>query len=89
MLLEHPGVAQAAVIGVPDERLGQVAMAFIVPRSLEPAGLDGAAVIAWCRDRMANYKVPRFVELIDELPLTASGKVLKTALEARAAGGSG
>ena len=88
MLLEHPGVRQAAVIGVPDERLGEVGMAFVVPRPPGPDGapaLDAAAVIAWCRDRMANYKVPRFVELIDELPLTASGKVQKTALEARAA----
>ncbi|MFA1545957.1 FadD3 family acyl-CoA ligase [Actinomadura chokoriensis] len=86
MLLEHPGVRQVAVIGVPDERLGQVGMAFVVPRS--PA-LDGAGVIAWCRERMANYKVPRFVELIDELPLTESGKVRKNALEARAAGRPG
>ncbi|GAA0571347.1 FadD3 family acyl-CoA ligase [Actinomadura livida] len=82
MLLEHPGVLQAAVIGVPDERLGQVGMAFIVPR--EP-GLAEADVLAWCRDRMANYKVPRSVRLIDELPLTESGKVRKNALEARAA----
>ncbi|MFA1541906.1 FadD3 family acyl-CoA ligase [Actinomadura monticuli] len=82
MLLEHPDVRQAAVIGVPDARLGQVGMAFVVPRS--PA-LDAAGLIAWCRDRMANYKVPRLVELIDELPLTESGKVRKNALEARAA----
>ena len=82
MLLEHPDVRQAAVIGVPDARLGQVGMAFVVPRS--PA-LDGAALIAWCRERMANYKVPRLVEVVGELPLTESGKVLKTALEARAA----
>ncbi|MEU8803116.1 FadD3 family acyl-CoA ligase [Spirillospora sp. NPDC048819] len=82
MLLEHPDVRQAAVIGVPDERLGQVGMAFIVPRA---SGLDAADVIAWCRDRMANYKVPRTVRLIDELPLTESGKVRKNALEARAA----
>ncbi|SEG92909.1 Acyl-CoA synthetase (AMP-forming)/AMP-acid ligase II [Thermomonospora echinospora] len=82
MLLEHPGVREAAVIGVPDERLGQVGMAFVVPRSPKPSADE---VIAWCRERMANYKVPRFVELIDELPLTASGKVRKTALQERAA----
>lgn len=57
-------------------------MAFIVPRD---SGLTGDAVIAWCRDRMANYKVPRYVEMIDELPLTASGKVQKNTLEAWAA----
>lgn len=82
MLLEHPGVREAAVIGVPDERLGEVGMAFVVPRPPAPSAED---LIAWCRERMANYKVPRFVELIDELPLTASGKVLKTALRERAA----
>jgi acyl-CoA synthetase (AMP-forming)/AMP-acid ligase II len=82
MLLEHPGVREAAVIGVPDERLGQVGMAFIVPRPPEPSADE---VIAWCRERMANYKVPRFVELLDELPFTASGKVRKTALQERAA----
>ncbi|MFF5257914.1 FadD3 family acyl-CoA ligase [Actinomadura viridis] len=82
MLLEHPGVREAAVIGVPDERLGQVGMAFIVPLPPAPSADE---VIAWCRERMANYKVPRFVELIDELPLTASGKVQKTALEKRSA----
>ncbi|MDL4816399.1 FadD3 family acyl-CoA ligase [Actinomadura opuntiae] len=82
MLLEHPGVREAAVVGVPDARLGQVGMAFVVPRAPAPSADE---VIAWCRERMANYKVPRFVELIGELPLTASGKVLKTALQERAA----
>ncbi|KAB2383452.1 FadD3 family acyl-CoA ligase [Actinomadura montaniterrae] len=81
MLLEHPGVREAAVVGVPDERLGQVGMAFVVPRTPAPSA---AEVIAWCRERMANYKVPRFVELIGELPLTASGKVHKAVLEERA-----
>ncbi|MFB4298692.1 FadD3 family acyl-CoA ligase [Actinomadura sp. NTSP31] len=81
MLLEHPGVREVAVIGVPDARLGQVGMAFVVPR---PPAPSAGEVIAWCRERMANYKVPRFVELIEELPLTASGKVLKTALQERA-----
>ncbi|GAA2121406.1 FadD3 family acyl-CoA ligase [Actinomadura napierensis] len=81
MLLEHPGVREVAVIGVPDARLGQIGMAFVVPRPPAPSADE---VIAWCRERMANYKVPRFVELIEELPLTASGKVLKTALQERA-----
>jgi len=80
MLLEHPDVAQAAVIGVPDTRLGEVGMAFVVPAS--PA-LTADDLIAWCRDRMANYKVPRAVEFVDALPLNASGKVQKTALRAR------
>ncbi len=75
------GVAQVAVIGIPDERLGEVGKAFIVPRA--GAALTPAAVIAWCRERMANYKVPRAVEIVDALPLNASGKVLKFELRER------
>jgi acyl-CoA synthetase (AMP-forming)/AMP-acid ligase II len=77
MLLEHPLITQAAVIGVPDERLGEVAAAFVVAVS---PGLAPDDVIVWCRERMANYKVPRVVEIVESLPLNASGKVQKTAL---------
>jgi acyl-CoA synthetase (AMP-forming)/AMP-acid ligase II len=73
MMLTHPGVAQVAVVGVPDDRLGEVAQAYVVRRSGD--AVDEAALIAWCREHMANYKVPREVHFIDELPLTASGKV--------------
>src|SRR5438552_3820761 len=81
-LLAHPGVAQAAVVGMPDERLGEVGCAFVVPR----AGQDVSAeeLMAWARERMANYKVPRRVEVVDSLPLNASGKVLKYELRERA-----
>jgi acyl-CoA synthetase (AMP-forming)/AMP-acid ligase II len=87
VLLRHPEVRQAAVIGIPDERLGEVGMAFVVTASGDP---DRAAAIAedvkaWSRDQMANYKVPRVVEVIDELPLNAAGKVAKDELRARAA----
>lgn len=78
-----PGVARAAVIGVPDERMGEVACAWIVP---EPGmELDEQAVIAWSREHMANYKVPRQVRLVSELPMNAGGKVLKNELRQRAA----
>ena len=61
-------------------RLGEVGMAFVVPRS---AGTSSAAIIDWCRDQMANYKVPRAVELVDELPINATGKVVKDLLRER------
>ena len=78
-LLEHPVVAQAAVIGVPDERLGQVGKVFIVVKD----GNDGVTsedLISWSRQRMAGFKVPRYVEFLDELPLNATGKVMKDRL---------
>ena len=80
-LLRHPDVQQVAVIGVPDERLGEVGMAFVVPRP--GATTSGDDLIAWARDQMANYKVPRVVELVDELPLNATGKVMKDVLRER------
>ena len=74
----HPAVARSAVIGVPDARMGEVGAAFVVPR--RDALIDGAALIAWAREHMANYKVPRQVRVVPELPTNAAGKVLKTVL---------
>jgi len=82
LMLGHPDVAQAAVVGVPDQRLGEVPYAFVVPSSGSDADPD--EIIAWCRDAMANYKVPRAVEIVDTLPMNASNKVLKYQLRERA-----
>ncbi|MCB9683169.1 MAG: SDR family oxidoreductase [Alphaproteobacteria bacterium] len=80
VLLSHPDVRDVAVIGVPEARLGEVGMAFVVAD-----GLDAATLIAWCRERMANFKVPRHVRFLDTLPRNASGKVTKPDLRRLAA----
>jgi acyl-CoA synthetase (AMP-forming)/AMP-acid ligase II len=72
-LLENPAIAQVAVVGVPDERMGEVAKAYVVLRP--GASLTEAELIAWSRGVMANYKVPRYAEFVETLPTTASGKV--------------
>ena len=79
-LLRHPAVQQAAVIGIPDHRLGEVGMAFVVVSD----DVTGDDIIEWSRIEMANYKVPRVVEIVDALPLNATGKVLKDVLRERA-----
>jgi acyl-CoA synthetase (AMP-forming)/AMP-acid ligase II len=87
LLLRHPDIQQAAVIGVPDDRLGEVGIAFVVPRpaatSATGATISGDDVIKWSRGQMANYKVPRMIEIVDELPLNATGKVMKDVLRRR------
>ena len=81
IMMGHAGVASVAVVGVPDPRLGEVGMAFVVPAT--GVDVDTDELIAWCRENMANYKVPRYVELVESLPLNASNKVLKYELAAR------
>lgn len=78
LLAEHPAVGMAAVVGVPDERLGEVGRAYVVPRP--GAAVTEAELIAWSRENMANYKVPRSFVLVEDLPRNAAGKVLKTEL---------
>jgi acyl-CoA synthetase (AMP-forming)/AMP-acid ligase II len=76
----HPAVASIAVVGVPDERLGEVGRAFI---TLRPGtSLTQDEFIAWCRANMTNYKVPRTVDILARLPLNAAGKVDKMELRA-------
>jgi acyl-CoA synthetase (AMP-forming)/AMP-acid ligase II len=83
LLLQHPDVAQVAVVGAPDERLGEVGCAFVVLKATARAAASD--LLAWSRQEMANYKVPRYVEIVTELPLSAVGKVLKYKLRERAA----
>jgi acyl-CoA synthetase (AMP-forming)/AMP-acid ligase II len=85
ILMNHPGVGQVAVIGIPDHRMGEVGMAWVVPRS--GVQLDPDEIIAWARENMANFKAPRRVAIVDALPLNASGKVLKFELRTMAADG--
>ncbi|OKJ99589.1 fatty acid--CoA ligase [Streptomyces sp. CB03234] len=84
LLAVHPELVDVAVIGVPDARLGEVAKAYAVRRPGSTLTADD--LIAWARREMANYKVPRQVEFVAELPRNASGKVVKGELRARAAG---
>jgi acyl-CoA synthetase (AMP-forming)/AMP-acid ligase II len=80
-------IHQVAVIGIPDERMGEVGMAFVVPAP--QASLTPDTVLAWCRENMANYKVPRRVEIVDALPMNAMGKVTKFVLRERVRSGAG
>lgn len=80
-LLDAPGVAQVAVVGMPDAHFGEVGAAFVIPEA--GAGIEPADVIAYARAHMANYKVPRRVEIVDAFPLNATGKVLKHELRDR------
>jgi acyl-CoA synthetase (AMP-forming)/AMP-acid ligase II len=82
ILSRHPGISECAVVGVPDDRLGEVGLAFVVARP--GTTLDPAEVIAWSRENMANYKAPRNVHVVDALPRNASGKVLKFELRQQA-----
>jgi acyl-CoA synthetase (AMP-forming)/AMP-acid ligase II len=81
ILSAHPAIQQVAVIGVPDERMGEVGKAFVVLKRGETT--EPQAIIAWARDNMANFKVPRSVEIVASLPTNAAGKVQKFALRSR------
>lgn len=80
ILAGNEDITMSAVIGIPDERMGEIAMAFIVRKP--GSGMEESDLVSWCRDNMANYKVPRQIRFVDALPLNASGKVLKTELRA-------
>jgi acyl-CoA synthetase (AMP-forming)/AMP-acid ligase II len=83
VLAGHPAVSEAAVVGVPDARMGEVGKAYLLLRP--GAEVTPEEIIVFCRKEMANYKVPRAVEIVTELPRNPSGKVLKFELRAQAA----
>ena len=80
VLMAHPGVTDAAVIGVPDERWGETVRACVVADPAAPPSAD--ELIAWCRERLAHFKCPRSVDFLAALPRNPSGKVLKRDLRA-------
>jgi acyl-CoA synthetase (AMP-forming)/AMP-acid ligase II len=81
VLFEHPGVHEAAVIGIPHERWGEQVHAVVVAKP--GAALTSDALLHHCRGRLAGYKIPKSVEFVAELPRNAPGKVLKTELRAQ------
>ncbi len=86
VLARLDGVVESAVVGVPDERLGEVGKAFVVRR--QGSSLSEADVTAYAKERMANFKVPRVVEFVDTLPRNLAGKILKRTLrQAQGTGG--
>jgi long-chain acyl-CoA synthetase len=84
-LAQHPKVKEVAVIGIKDEVRGEVPKAFVIPR--EGATVDEKELRAFCRENLANYKVPKYFELVSDLPRTPTGKVLKRMLSAAAVTG--
>jgi len=78
LLSEHPAVGMVAVIGIPDERMGEIGKAFVVARA--GSDIDETSLKQWARGNMANYKIPKIIKFCDTLPLNASGKILKTEL---------
>jgi fatty-acyl-CoA synthase len=80
VLAEHPRVLEAAVVAVADTRYGEVGCAIVVPEAGEAA--DAGALRAFCRERLAGYKVPKHFVFAEQLPRNASGKILKYQLRA-------
>jgi fatty-acyl-CoA synthase len=78
LLLEHPAVQQVAVVGLPDERLGEVAVAYVECRA--GCALDVETVLGHCRGKVASFKLPRHVVFVEAFPMTESGKIKKTEL---------
>ena len=83
VLRRHPAVGQVAVVGVPDHRMGEIGLAVVVPAPGADAADLSDGLPAFAKEQLANFKVPRRVEVVDTLPTNASGKILKRELRAR------
>ena len=83
-MAQHPKVKEVAVIGVKDEVRGEVPKAFVITR--EGMSVDEKELRNFCRENLANYKVPKYFELVPDLPRTPTGKVLKRMLSSAATG---
>ena len=81
MIADYPGVTAVAVVGQPDEQWGEIVVAFVTAAA--GAAIEAADLRQFCRQRLATFKVPEVVTTIDEMPLNASGKILKRELRAR------
>jgi fatty-acyl-CoA synthase len=88
LMYQHPGVLEACVIGVKDAHRGETVKALVVSRPEWRGRLTEQAVIDWCRENMAAYKVPRFVAFLDTLPKSAAGKIQWRELQEREAAAS-
>jgi long-chain acyl-CoA synthetase len=80
----HAAVQEVAVVGIPDEYRGETVKAFVSLKAGQSVGAD--ELISFCKERMAAYKYPRQIEFLDELPKTASGKILRRELRAKEVG---
>ena len=84
IMYRHPDIAEAAVVGVPDDYRGEDPVAFVVLKPGSQGKVSAEDVAAWCRAEMAVYKAPRQVRIVEALPKTASGKILKRVLREQA-----
>jgi acyl-CoA synthetase (AMP-forming)/AMP-acid ligase II len=80
VIADYPGVTAVAVVGAPDEHWGEIVVAFVTAAG---TSIEQEELRSFCRERLASYKVPAMVTFIAEMPLNASGKILKRELRAR------